>query len=65
MFRIVLPVLLAVAGCAAPPQEPTLQVASASAAANDPALMAIFFGAGTHRAISPVIRCPVRCQDQR
>lgn len=51
---------LVLAGCAAPEQAPPAQVMSA-ARVNDPALMAAFFGAGGQRAVSPVIRCGVRC----
>lgn len=58
MRRLILPALLALAGCAASPP-PAIQLASRS---SDPALMESFFGAGALRAISPVIRCPVRCQ---
>ena len=57
MRRLILPALLALAGCATSPP-PAIQLASSS----DPALMESFFGAGSQRAISPVIRCPVRCQ---
>ena len=61
MLRFILPGLVALAGCAAPPASPPMQIASALTS-SDPTLMAAFFGPGGHRAISPVIRCPVRCQ---
>ena len=58
MRRLILTALLALAGCATSPP-PAIQLASRS---TDRALMESFFGAGPQRAISPVIRCPVRCQ---
>jgi len=61
MLRLLLPGLALLAGCAAQPATPPMQLTSA-ATSNDPALMAAFFGPGGHRSISPVIRCPVRCQ---
>jgi len=51
---------LALAGCAPPAEVPPSQVISA-ARVNDPALLATFFGDGGQRAVSPVIRCAVRC----
>ena len=60
MSRFILPAILLLAGCATSAAPPT-QLASATPS-SDPALMEMFFGAGGHRAISPVIRCPVRCQ---
>ncbi|MCC6719186.1 MAG: hypothetical protein IT555_14985 [Acetobacteraceae bacterium] len=61
MARLLLPVLLILAGCTPPPAPPPVHLASVTPDI-DPALMDIFFGPGQHRAISPVIRCPVRCQ---
>ncbi len=58
MFRIILPLILALAGCATTPSSKTSSTPSDS----DPMLLAMFFGPGAQRTISPVIRCPVRCQ---
>jgi len=60
MLRVVLLASVALAGCS-PPPSPPIQIASASTS-SDPALLEAFFGAGGQRAISPVIRCGVRCQ---
>ena len=61
MLRIILPALLALAGCATPAPSP-VQIASTTSSRTDPALMQAFFGTGSQRIVSPVIRCPVRCQ---
>ena len=59
MLRVVLLASLALAGCS-PPPAPPIQMASAPTT-SDPALLQAFFGTGDRRAISPVIRCGVRC----
>ena len=63
MFRIILPValllVLVIAGCTEPPAQ------AQHAPTSDPVLLATFFGPGVNRTISPVIRCPVRCQAVR
>ena len=58
MRRLILLALFTLAGCATSPP-PAIQLATRG---SDPALMESFFGAGLQRAISPVIRCGVRCQ---
>lgn len=60
MLRVVLLASLALAGCSPPPKSPPIQMASAPTS-SDPELLETFFGAGDQRAISPVIRCGVRC----
>lgn len=59
-MRLVLWIGLVLAGCAMPAEAPPAPVLSA-ARLNDPALLATFFGDGGQRAVSPVIRCAVRC----
>ena len=51
---------LVLAGCAAPVEAPPVP-ANNAARVNDRALLAAFFGEGGLRAVSPVIRCGVRC----